>query len=280
MKPAAKPSAKPAAKPAAKASKPVTKRSNTETASKPNKRQKQVESESELSDFSSSPDEDGSDVEEESSPPTKMKKAQQKPSVMHTESEDESELVATESTQDPKQNTEVPPTTEDDSESELSDVLDEPPPKKRVQKSASLEAKPKAKPAKAVKAGPASAKDVGPDEAEIKRLQGWLVKCGIRKLWYKELAPYDSPKAKIKHLKDMLKDAGMDGRYSVEKAKSIKDARELAADLEAVKEGEKKWGHGDEDDEQEVAGTESRPKRRAAAATRFVDFGDSGEESD
>ena len=52
----------------------------------------------------------------------------------------------------------------------------------------------------------------GPDQAEIKRLQG------IRKFWSKELASYDTPKAKIKNLKQMLAEAGMTGRYSQEKA--------------------------------------------------------------
>jgi hypothetical protein len=55
---------------------------------------------------------------------------------------------------------------------------------------------------------------VDPVQEEIKRLQGWLVKCGIRKMWSRELAPYGTSKDKIKHLKEMLKDAGMDGRYS------------------------------------------------------------------
>lgn len=119
-----------------------------------------------------------------------------------------------------------------------------------------------------------------PDEAEIKRLQGWLVKCGIRKLWHRELAAYDNPKAKIRHLKDMLKDAGMDGRYSVEKARAIKEQRELAADLEAVTEGAKIWGHEGDDKDEEESEAQDKPKRRAAAASRFIDFGDSGDEED
>lgn len=164
------------------------------------------------------------------------------------------------------------------SESDMSEVRDEPQGKRKRPKdgSARSKAKPpvKAKPAKATAS---KAQELDPDEAEIKRLQSWLLKCGIRKLWHKELAPYDSPKAKTKHLKEMLKDAGMDGRFSVEKASHIKEQRELAADLEAVKEGARKWGHGDESDEEQNG--EDRPRRRAAAA-RFVDFGDDGEESD
>lgn len=169
----------------------------------------------------------------------------------------------------------------DVSDSDLSDVIDEPPPakKKRQTSKASVQPKPKGKAAKSGKPSSAPGKDLSPDEAEIKRLQGWLLKCGIRKLWHRELAPYDAPKEKIKHLKEMLKDAGMDGRYSVEKANAIKEQRELAADLEAVKEGAKIWGHGDGEDDAEDGSEESRPRRRTVQS-RFVDFGDSGEDSD
>jgi hypothetical protein len=169
----------------------------------------------------------------------------------------------------------------------MSVVLDEAPPaKKQRKKSASTDSKTKAQPkAKASKAATKSSKDETPDEAEIKRLQGWLVKCGIRKLWHRELAPFDTPKAKIKHLKDMLKDVGMDGRYSEQKAKTIKERRELAAELDAVKEGAKQWGNdrdGNQGSDSDEADAGPRPQRKAAAAAavaaRFVDFG--GEEED
>ncbi|KAK7532891.1 putative transcriptional regulator [Phyllosticta citribraziliensis] len=163
-----------------------------------------------------------------------------------------------------------------DSESELSSLLDEPPPPKakRQKKSAAGEKKP-AKP-KATKAK--QEKEVDPQDAEIKRLQGWLVKCGIRKVWGKELKPYTTPREKINHLKAMLKDAGMDGRYSVEKARQIKERRELAADLEAVQEGNKKWGQSDEEEEND----KGRPRRRLARGLKDLEglIDEDGEESD
>jgi hypothetical protein len=177
---------------------------------------------------------------------------------------------------------EVESKTAEDSESEMSVVLDEAPPKKQRKKSASTSTKVKAAPkAKAPKTSAKPAKEETPDEAEIKRLQGWLVKCGIRKLWHRELAPYDAPKAKIKHLKEMLKDAGMDGRYSEPKAKAIRERRELEADLEAVQEGAKQWGNesGEEGGESEEAEAAPRPQRRAAA-TRFVDFGEDDDDDE
>jgi len=161
-----------------------------------------------------------------------------------------------------------------ESESEMSEVLDEaPPPKEKGQRAPATSKKEK----KPVKSKRKEDVNIDPQEAEIKRLQSWLLKCGIRKMWYKELAPYTSSKAKINHLKCMLKDAGMDGRYSAEKAKQIKEERELKADLEAVQEGAKHWGEPTvtEDDGR-------RPTRRLAKGLREFDFlgDDDGEETD
>lgn len=161
---------------------------------------------------------------------------------------------------------------QEDSESELSDVKDEAPPKKRA-KSTTSSSKKTVKPVKTKTSTSAKDDDLSPDQQEIKKLQGWLLKCGIRKLWHRELASCDSNKAKIKHLKGMLEDVGMTGRFSLEKANSIKEQRELAADLEAVQEGNKTWGmaSGSEKEESDSA---SKPRRPRAVASRFVDFGD------
>lgn len=64
-----------------------------------------------------------------------------------------------------------------------------------------------------------------------------MLKCGIRKFWSKELAKFETPKEKIKHLTGLLTDVGMTPRYSNEKAKKIKEERELQAEVEAVQEG-------------------------------------------
>ncbi|KAL1633366.1 hypothetical protein SLS56_003002 [Neofusicoccum ribis] len=162
-----------------------------------------------------------------------------------------------------------------ESDSEMSVLIDEPPKKKRQKKAASTKEKP-TKPANS-KGKAKDDKGLDPQEAEIKRLQGWLVKCGIRKLWGKELKPFDTPKAKINHLKEMLKEAGMDGRYSVEKARQIKERRELAADLEAVQEGAKRWGQSDSEED-----GGARPKRRLAKGLKDLEglIESDGEETD
>ncbi|KAJ5154480.1 uncharacterized protein N7500_009919 [Penicillium coprophilum] len=164
--------------------------------------------------------------------------------------------------------------TKDNSESEMSVVLDEEPqpkaPRKR-QKSAVGNA------AKTKKAPKAKDGDISPDQAEIKRLQGWLIKCGIRKLWGKELAPYDTPKAKIKHLKGMLEDAGMTGRPSQEKANQIREERELKADLEQIQQGAKQWGAKSDEENDD----DSKPRRRQNRGRQSLAFLESeGEETD
>jgi hypothetical protein len=162
----------------------------------------------------------------------------------------------------------------EESEGEMSVIIDEAPKPKRKKRKSSEAAEGGAKKPKASK----SEAEVDPDDAEIKRLQGWLVKCGIRKMWWKELKPYESSKAKIKHLKDMLSDAGMTGRYSIEKATQIKEARELAADIEAVKEGAERWGKDNDGSEHDG---DNKSKRRLVRGAKNYDFLSSdGEETD
>ncbi|KAI0123692.1 hypothetical protein BJ170DRAFT_598895 [Xylariales sp. AK1849] len=130
---------------------------------------------------------------------------------------------------------EIKPEADDDS-SELSSVLDEPPPRKRKSKDPKGSSKPKV-------SNKAAPKELTGDEGEIKKLQGQLVKCGVRKIWAFELKEHgEDSRAKIRHLKKMLSDMGMDGRFSEAKAKEVKERRELMADLEAVQDMNTLWG--------------------------------------
>lgn len=162
------------------------------------------------------------------------------------------------------------------SDSELSVLIDdEPKPKKKRKGSATGPEKRGRKPSASKTKADA---DLDPHQAEIKRLQGWLVKCGIRKLWGKELKPYESPSAKIKHLKQMLADAGMTGRYSLERANQIKEKRELKADIEAVQEGAERWGKNQREAEEDGR---TKPKKRLVRGAQVLDFLSSdGEETD
>jgi hypothetical protein len=162
-----------------------------------------------------------------------------------------------------------------DSESELSSVIDEPQPKKKGRKPKSDAPKTKTKAQKPTK----PTKELSPDEEEIKRLQGYLLKCGIRKLWHRELAGCSTSKEKIKHLKGMLEDVGMTGRFSAEKARQIKEQRELKAELESAREFNEKWGHEEDDEDGEE---ESEGKKRGRLKPKgLIDFGDDdGDDSD
>ncbi|KAF5567065.1 transcription factor [Fusarium phyllophilum] len=157
-----------------------------------------------------------------------------------------------------------------DEEEEYSDVIDEPvkPKRKRKEKK-----EVSSKPAKGTKV---AVKKVttsdDPNTEEIKRLQGQLTKCGIRKLWHNELKKYgDDAKAKIRHLRKMLTDIGMDGRFSEAKAREIKERRELLAEVESAQEMSALWGV-------EGRGRASRSKSKSA---KVVESGGSdAEEND
>ncbi|KAI9788219.1 MAG: hypothetical protein M1816_007071 [Peltula sp. TS41687] len=174
------------------------------------------------------------------------------------------------------------------SDSEMSVLIDkEPPPKRGRRKPSSSESKSKSKrpvkKSKTAKANDNSSPD--PQEAEIKRLQQNLRKCGIQKPWHKELARFDTPRAKINHLKDMLKGIGMVGRFSQEKARQIKEERELQAEVQAVQDSAKRWGETQTDEDEdgdEDTGGKQRPQRRMAKGLEDIGFlgDDDGVETD
>ncbi|KAJ5594187.1 Transcriptional regulator [Penicillium hispanicum] len=269
--------AEPAKKSSSAPSKPTktapSKRAKAEGAPKPRKRQKTQTPESE-EDVLSEPSGDESD-EVETKPRKRASEAGRKgpkPKTAKEDEFDEASVVPEEDSDTVKPAAKEP---KDDSESEMSVVLDEEPkPAEKRQKSAESTAKKEKK--KAAPKGKGKEEDVDPDQEEIKRLQGWLVKCGIRKMWWRELQPYETSKAKIKHLKQMLEEAGMKGRYSLEKARQIRDERELKADLEQIQQGAKQWGTGGEDE-----GSDGPPRRRAARGRQALAFLESdGEETD
>lgn len=179
----------------------------------------------------------------------------------------------------PPRNTVSPTSRADDEqaekaeEEEYSDVIDEPPPQpKRRKKEPKRES---AKPSKpAVKKTSASSASDDPQEAEIKKLQSQLVKCGIRKLWHNELKSCgNDARAKIRHLKGMLAEIGMDGRFSEAKAREIKESRELLADVEAAREMDRLWGKG-------TGGRASRSKHKSMKFDDTDDSDEGGQPSD
>ncbi|KAK4574109.1 hypothetical protein LTR86_001870 [Recurvomyces mirabilis] len=276
------------AKPAAKAG---TKRKSDEAQPKKKRQKKAVtppESDEEDDDDDNEEDDENemtleseSEDRAKSSAPASKAKVSRKTSVGDSEDE-EPEVDDSALSEPPKEVDEAPdingkPTVDDDSD--MSDVIDEPLPKKKRQKKSTSPSATKDKAKKAAKPAKAG-KELTPDDEEIKRLQGWLVKCGIRKVWGKELAKCDTSKAKIKHLKGLLEDAGMTGRYSAEKAKQIKESRELAAEIEAANEFNDQWGQrkGGSQEESEESAVEEEVKPRPRKPRGLIDFGDSGDE--
>jgi hypothetical protein len=207
--------------------------------------------------------------EEEIAPPKSLPQEENK----DPESEEDAETIP--SGKDTGRPATPPPAANDGgAESDLSSVLDESPVKKRKRntKNPAKAAKfPEGATSKTITKSKAAKTEDDPDQAEIKRLQGWLVKCGIRKVWGKELAKCDTSKDKIRHLKGMLKDAGMDGKYSVEKAAKIKEEREFAKDLEEIQAGAAAWG--------EPIST-GRPRRAAARPVQKVVLPEDSDDED
>ncbi|KAJ8516518.1 hypothetical protein ONZ45_g6189 [Pleurotus djamor] len=113
---------------------------------------------------------------------------------------------------------------EPQSESEMSVLFDEPPKPKRAAKSSTSKTK-------VSRAKAASGSKLTKDEETIKKLKSFVVACGVRKVWSKVFADIERPSQQISKLKEILAELGMTGRLSIEKAKAIREKRELAQEL-------------------------------------------------
>ncbi|KAJ2089937.1 hypothetical protein IW138_003067 [Coemansia sp. RSA 986] len=86
---------------------------------------------------------------------------------------------------------------------------------------------------KRVKSSSSSKSISAGSKTSIDNLKSYVNKCGLRKVWSKELAGMNGAQ-QIRHLKKILEDLGMEGRPTVEKCKKIKAKRELQAELAAM----------------------------------------------
>ncbi|KIK92529.1 hypothetical protein PAXRUDRAFT_829858 [Paxillus rubicundulus Ve08.2h10] len=147
----------------------------------------------------------------------------------------------------------------DPMEAELSSVFDDPPKKRRKKQE-----KDSVKPQKAEKAKRVKKTKEAPSKAEetVNKLKSIVAACGVRKVWKKEFEGLDTPSQQIKRLHEILRDLGMPSRYSLEKAKTIKEQRELAQELKDVQEFEK------------------ATRRQDARVKRSPETGEPGEQSD
>ncbi|KAI5122483.1 hypothetical protein M0805_001393 [Coniferiporia weirii] len=129
------------------------------------------------------------------------------------------------------------------SDTELSVLLDGPPTKRGGSSSKIKEKKSKGT-TKEKSQGKKVTKELSADEEQIKKLKALVVGCGVRKIWSKELKDCETPSSQIAHLRRMLSDLGMKGRFSMEQAKSIKEKRELAKEMDDVQEFAQKFVGG------------------------------------
>lgn len=70
-------------------------------------------------------------------------------------------------------------------------------------------------------------------EEELTRLKSFVFKCGVRKVWKKELEGLSTP-ASIAKVKQILEELGIEGRPSLEKCKRIKESREYAEEMKII----------------------------------------------
>ncbi|KAJ7069915.1 hypothetical protein C8F01DRAFT_536557 [Mycena amicta] len=155
------------------------------------------------------------------------------------------------------------------SDSELSVLEDEPPKtSKRSKKSAEKNGKTKS-----------AGGDSDKHDATIKKLKGLVTACGVRKIWSKVFEGMDKPTEQIRKLKEILAELGMNGQPSMQKAKAIREKRELAQELNDVqtfaaargmKSQASKAASVEEKDEEEESDDEIVPKKRKLNARQSI----------
>ncbi|KAJ2418978.1 hypothetical protein GGF41_004816 [Coemansia sp. RSA 2531] len=153
-------------------------------------------------------------------------------------------------------------------ESEASEVDDVPAATPAAPKKRALATSKSPQTAKRAKKDDSAGKLSKSSETTITNLKQYITKCGLRKVWAKELAGLSGAQ-QIQHLKDMLSELGMEGRPTLEKCKKIKAKRDLLAELEEI---------GGGDDEPDLAPVSSGRSRRGGS-TKVVRDDDSDEES-
>ncbi|KAJ2873564.1 hypothetical protein GGH93_003135 [Coemansia aciculifera] len=157
----------------------------------------------------------------------------------------------------------------DADESEVSELDDDdvPVPTSAAQKKRALATSKSPQAAKRAKKDDSGGKLSKSSETTITNLKQYITKCGLRKVWAKELAGLSGAQ-QIQHLKDILSELGMEGRPTLEKCKKIKAKRDLLAELEEI---------GGGDDEPDLAPVSSGRSRRGGS-TKVVQDDDSDEE--
>ncbi|GAN03956.1 transcriptional regulator [Mucor ambiguus] len=146
---------------------------------------------------------------------TKRKKKQSKKVI----SDSEDEKMEDASDEDDKEEEEANEN-DDEEEADETDFSTTPPTTKKTRKTRK----------KTAKSSAATTKD----EETVKRLKQFINKCGVRKVWAKELNDCKDTTAEISKLKAMLEELGVHGRPTLEKCEAVKKERELKAELDSL----------------------------------------------
>lgn len=103
-----------------------------------------------------------------------------------------------------------------------------------------------------------------PTSASIERLKSYIVKCGMRKIWKRELADLTEREA-LRKLQAILHDElGMEGKPSLEKCRKIREQRDFQAEIDAIRESNGQPIANDDDN------SGGRSKRRVGAAPKIL----------
>nr|XP_031860783.1 uncharacterized protein CI109_003827 [Kwoniella shandongensis]KAA5527855.1 hypothetical protein CI109_003827 [Kwoniella shandongensis] len=184
------------------------------------------------------------------------------------------EVLSDDSEQEPGRSTTKADEVADDS-SEMSSVYDVPPSRAKAkskgkrksvstvssdEESARPKAKGKTKETKRTKKDPNEG--LSPEEAKLADLKRIVVACGVRKQWSKEFADLPKVSSQISHVKQILLSLGMKGTPTLGKAKALKERRELAAELNDVREFEQVRGVSAEDGKRKTREQNAGSKKR------------------
>ncbi|ORX69953.1 hypothetical protein DL89DRAFT_149600 [Linderina pennispora] len=106
----------------------------------------------------------------------------------------------------------------------------------------------------------------------IANLKNYIGKCGVRKVWAKELSGMNGAQ-QVRHLKELLVELGVEGRPTLDKCRKVRQRREIQAELAEM-------DTQNIIDEKELAPVEAVRGRRAAARREVKYSLESDEEGD
>nr|XP_019046885.1 hypothetical protein I302_03488 [Kwoniella bestiolae CBS 10118]OCF25815.1 hypothetical protein I302_03488 [Kwoniella bestiolae CBS 10118] len=252
------------------------KKSKGSSKDRPSKKGKKVESESEEDERIEGNESDLDDISPQMTPPLKSKSTSTSTKRTSAKKDKEEEETKKKASSPDMMYVEEPQARMSDSD--MSSVYDEAPPSKSRKPLAATKRKPKSKSVSVMSSDdekPSLKKrksgSLSPDEARLADLKRIVVACGVRKQWAKEFADFPSTSSQIRHLQSLLSSIGMKGQPTLGKARTLKEKRELAQELDDVTTFEAARG---------VSSDTRASRSRAGGKNKMVDSDDEEEEEE